>query len=32
MDRCIATTEPVEQKAYIDKDGVKRCFYCDHML
>ena len=31
-DRCIATTEPVEQKAYIDKDGVKRCFYCDHML
>ena len=31
-DRCIATTEPVEQNAYIDKDGVKRCFYCDHML
>ena len=31
-DRCIATTEPVEQKAYIDADGVKRCFYCDHML
>ena len=31
-DRRIATTEPVEQKAYIDKDGVKRCFYCDHML
>jgi aspartate carbamoyltransferase catalytic subunit len=31
-DRCIATTEPVEQKSYIDADGVKRCFYCDHML
>lgn len=31
-DRCIATTEPVEQKSYIDADGIKRCFYCDHML
>ena len=31
-DRCIATTEPVEKKSYIDADGVKRCFYCDHML
>ena len=31
-DRCIATTEPVEQKSYFDADGIKRCFYCDHML
>ena len=31
-DRCIATTEPVEQKSYIDADGVRRCYYCDHML
>ncbi len=31
-DRCIATTEPVEQKAYKDVAGVKRCYYCDHML
>ena len=31
-DRCIATTEPIEQKAYIDAAGIKRCFYCDHML
>ena len=31
-DRCIATTEPVEQKAYVDADGIKRCYYCDHML
>ena len=31
-DRCIATTEPVEQKAYKDAAGVKRCYYCDHML
>ena len=31
-DRCIATTEPVEQKEYVDAAGVRRCFYCDHML
>lgn len=31
-DRCIATTEPIEQKEYIDADGVRRCYYCDHML
>ena len=31
-DRCIATTEPVEQKSYVDADGVRRCFYCDHMV
>lgn len=31
-DRCIATTEPVEQKSYVDADGVRRCYYCDHML
>lgn len=31
-DRCIATTEPVEKKVYTDKEGVRRCFYCDHMV
>lgn len=31
-DRCISTTEPVEKKAYVDADGVLRCFYCDHAL
>ena len=31
-DRCIATSEPVEQKSYVDADGIRRCFYCDHML
>lgn len=31
-DRCIATTEPVEHKQYTDAEGVKRCYYCDHML
>ena len=31
-DRCIATTEPIEQRAYTDADGIKRCYYCDHML
>lgn len=30
--RCIVTTEPVEKKAYIDADGVLRCYYCDHAL
>ncbi len=31
-DRCISVTEPVEKKAYVDKEGVTRCFYCDHAL
>ena len=31
-DRCIATTEPVEKKEYVDATGVRRCYYCDHML
>ena len=31
-DRCIATTEPVEQRTYTDADGIKRCYYCDHMI
>jgi aspartate carbamoyltransferase catalytic subunit len=31
-DRCIVTTEPVEKKAYTDKEGVVRCYYCDHAL
>lgn len=31
-DRCIATTEPIEQRSYIDADGVRRCYYCDHMI
>ena len=31
-DRCIVTTEPVERKAYTDKEGVVRCYYCDHAL
>ncbi len=31
-DRCIATTEPVEKKVYVDADGVTRCYYCDHMI
>ena len=31
-DRCIATTEPIEQRAYTDADGIKRCYYCDHMV
>jgi hypothetical protein len=26
------TTEPVEKKAYTDKEGVVRCYYCDHKL
>lgn len=31
-DRCIATTEPVEQKMYVDGNGAKRCYYCDHLI
>ena len=31
-DRCISVTEPVEKKAYVDREGVTRCFYCDHEL
>lgn len=31
-DRCISVTEPVEKKAYVDKEGVLRCHYCDHAL
>jgi len=31
-DRCIATTEPIEQKEYADAAGVRRCYYCDHMI
>ena len=31
-DRCISATEPVEQQAYRDAEGVLRCRYCDHAL
>lgn len=31
-DRCISVTEPVEKLAYVDKEGVLRCHYCDHAL
>lgn len=30
--RCIVTTEPVRKKAYVDAEGVLRCYYCDHAL
>ncbi len=30
--RCIVTTECVEKKAYVDADGIVRCYYCDHAL
>lgn len=30
--RCIVTTECVEKKAYVDAEGVLRCYYCDHAL
>lgn len=31
-DRCIATTEPVEKKVYVDSEGNVRCHYCDHLI
>lgn len=31
-ERCIATTEPIEKKVYVDAEGVTRCYYCDHAL
>ena len=30
--RCIVTTEAVRKKAYVDAEGVLRCYYCDHAL
>ena len=31
-DRCISTTEPVKHLAYRGKNGITRCYYCEHML
>ena len=31
-ERCITATEPVRPKAYVDAEGVWRCYYCDHKI